>query len=134
MGISATYEAVHQIALTEFDEIVIQAEIMRFSTGDPRKLRLTLLDNSIIDIFLSVSGRYAYHWDRRPAGRTEFYRHDNAPHTAWQYVATFPRHFHDGEERNVVASYISSEPTEAIRQFCTFARQLLLEEIRQSEE
>jgi hypothetical protein len=50
MSISATYETVRQIALTEFGEVVFAAEIMRLPTGDPRKLRLTLLDNSIIDI------------------------------------------------------------------------------------
>jgi hypothetical protein len=117
MSISATYETMRQIALTEFGEVVFAAEIMRLPTSDPRKLRLTLLDNSIIDIFFSISGRYAYHWDRRSAGRTEIYRHDNAPHAAWQDVATFPQHFHNGEEKNVVASYISKEPTEAIREF-----------------
>lgn len=58
MSISATYETVRQIALTEFGEVVFAAEIMRLPTG----------------------------------------------------------------------------PTEAIRQFCAFARQILLEEARQSEE
>jgi hypothetical protein len=134
MSISATYEALRYVALTEFGEIVLEAEIIRLPTGDPRKLRLTLLENSIIDIFISTSGRYAYHWDRRPAGRTEIYRHDNAPHSAWQYVATFPRHFHNGEENNVVASSLSPEPIEAIREFCAFVRQMLLSEARQSKE
>ena len=130
MAISATYKTLRHIALTEFSEIVVQAVILRLPTGDPHKLRLTLLDDSIIDVFFSVSGRYSYHWDRRPAGKTTIYRHDNAPHAAWQKVKTFPHHFHDAEEKNVTASHLSVDPPEAIREFCTFVRQLLLDEAR----
>jgi hypothetical protein len=134
MSISATYEALRQIAETEFADIVVQDAILRLPTGDPQKLRLALVDNSIIDVFISRSGRYSYHWDRRPAGKTTIYRHDNAPHAAWQSVATFPHHFHDGREKNVVASHISQEPTKAVREFCVFARQKLLEEAGEGSE
>jgi hypothetical protein len=130
MAIFAIYETLRHIALAEFSEIVVQAVILRLPTGDPQKLRLTLLDDSIIDVYLSVSGRYSYHWDRRPAGKTTIYRHDNAPHAVWQEVETFPRHFHDGEEKNVTASHLSPDPLEAIREFCAFARQTLLDEAR----
>ena len=58
-------------------------------------------------------------------GAKSVYRHDNAPHAVWQQVATFPQHFHDGREDTVVASYISSEPQQAIREFCRFIRTLL---------
>ncbi len=67
MPISATYEALRRIAQEEFGELVVVAEIQRLSTGDPRKLRLTLVDNSFIDIFISLKGRYSYHWDRTSA-------------------------------------------------------------------
>ena len=44
----------------------------------------------------------------------------------WRYVATFPKHFHDGSESNVVESHISDDPKEAIREFLTFVRHKLL--------
>lgn len=52
----------------------------------------------------------------------KIYRHDNAPHNSWKQVKTFPRHFHEGEEKNVVESRISSEPREAIRDFLGFIK------------
>lgn len=36
MAISATYDALSRIALTEFGDIVVKAEIQYLSTGDPR--------------------------------------------------------------------------------------------------
>mgnify|MGYP006971705213 CR=1 FL=1 len=51
------------------------------------------------------------------------YRHDNAPHRRWESVKSFPRHFHDGNETNVVESTISSNPQEALREFLTFVRE-----------
>ncbi|MEZ4731913.1 MAG: DUF6516 family protein [Caldilineaceae bacterium] len=128
MAISATYEALYHIALTEFGDIVVKAEIQRLPTGDPRKVRLHLIDSSFIDIFVSVTGRYAYHWDRTMTDRADLYRHDNAPHKAWQYVPTYPKHFHDGSEDNVTSSHISNQPTEAVREFCAFVRQKLSNE------
>lgn len=128
MAISATYEALHHIALTEFGDIVVKAEIQHLPTGDPRKVRLHLVDSSFIDIFVSVTGRYSYHWDRTTTVHVDLYRHDNAPHKAWRYVSTYPKHFHDGSEDNVTASHISNQPTEAVREFCAFVRQKLLNE------
>jgi hypothetical protein len=130
MPISEIYEELRQIALSDYGDIVVQVAIIRLPTGDPLKLRLNLVDGSLIDVHLSVSGRYSYHWDRRMAGKEEIYRHDNAPHTVWQYVTTFPRHFHDGREDKVTESYINPEPTEALRQICVFARQKLRQEAR----
>ena len=128
MAISAIYESLRQIAVTEFGDIVVTAEIQRLPTGDPRKLRLGVVDKSFIDIFISVTGRYSYHWDRIMTSNADLYRHDNAPHKACQYVSTYPKHFHDGSEDNVIASHISNQPTEAIREFCTFVRQKLSNE------
>lgn len=128
MAISAIYESLRQIAVTEFGDIVVTTETQRLPTGDPRKLRLGVVDNSFIDIFISVTGRYSYHWDRTMTSSADLYRHDNAPHKVWRYVSTYPKHFHDGTEDNVTDSYISNQPREAIREFCTFVRQKLLNE------
>lgn len=128
MPISAIYNTLLQVALTEFDDIVIQAQVIHLPTGDPHKLRLNLVDGSFIDIYISVTGRYAYHWERRLIGKGEVYRHDNAPHKAWRYVSTFPKHFHDGQEDKVTESHLSSTPSEALKQVCAFARQKLRSE------
>ncbi|MCB9151225.1 MAG: hypothetical protein H6641_20895 [Caldilineaceae bacterium] len=130
MSISATYDELHRIALAEFAEIVVYADIQRLPTGDPRKLRLFLVDNSFVDVFVSVTGRYSYHWARANIDVSTIYRHDNAPHKAWRFVATFPKHFHNGGEENVTESTISDEPADAIREFCRFIMQTLRDEAR----
>jgi hypothetical protein len=124
----AVYEDLRQIVQAEFADVVTFAEIAQLTSGVPRKLRLNLIDGSYADIFVSASGRYSYHWERTVQGEKLVFRHDNAPHTAWRQVATFPKHFHDGSESNVIASYISSEPEQAIREFCRFIRTRLRDE------
>ena len=126
MTISTTYEALKTIALNEFGDVVVSAQIMSLPTGDPLKLRLDIVDGSLLDVFISVSGRYSYHWERRLIGKGDLYRHDNAPHNRWRHVATFPKHFHDGSENNVVESSISDDPEKAMREFLTFVRRKLL--------
>jgi hypothetical protein len=126
MTISPTYRTLKQIAQHEFADIVVNATILTLSTGAPLKLRLDIADGSIADVFVSGSGRYSYHWDRRIIGIDEIYRHDNAPHHRWRNISTFPRHFHSGQERNVVESYLDDDFQQAIRQFLTFIREKLL--------
>ncbi len=99
---------------------------MTLPTGDPLKLRLDIVDGSFLDAFLSISGRYAYHWERRFTPGKDLYRHDNAPHNKWRYVSTFPKHFHNGSENNVAESHISDDPENALHEFLTFVRHTLL--------
>ena len=125
MTISTTYGALKTIALNEFGDVVVSAQIMSLPTGDPLKLRLDIVDGSLLDVFISVSGRYSYHWERRLIGKGDLYRHDNAPHNRWRHVATFPKHFHDGSENNVVDSSISDDHEKAMREFLAFVRRKL---------
>jgi len=90
---------------------------------------LVIIDDSYVDIWLSISGRYSYHWERR-AIAGDLYRHDNAPHRKWRYLSTFPKHFHNGADDIVIESYLSDDPKEAIRTFLNFIRTKLLEEHR----
>jgi len=106
--------------------VVVDAQVLSLSTGDPLKLRLDIADGSLIDVFISVSGRYSYHWERRLIASGDLYRHDNAPHGRWHHVSTFPKHFHDGSESNVIESHLSDTPEDAIREFLTFVRARLL--------
>ncbi len=120
------YRTLRTIALNEFADLVVNAQIVSLPTGDPLKLRLDIVDGSLLDVFISVSGRYSYHWERRLTDKGDIYRHDNAPHRRWRRVTTFPKHFHDGNENNVVESHISNNPDDAMREFLTFARHKLL--------
>ena len=126
MAIWPTYKTLQTIALHEFGDIVVSAAVLTLPSGDPLKLRLDISDGSLLDVYVSVSGRYSYHWERRLTSTGDLYRHDNAPHSKWRYVDTFPKHFHDGSESNVIASTISDVPAEALREFLAFVRHKLL--------
>ena len=128
MSISTIYNELRLIALNEFQDVVLRAEMLEFPSGDPHKVRLDIVDGSLLDVFLSLSGRYSYHWERRLAGINKIYRHDNAPHLRWRAVSTFPKHFHDGSEDNVTDSFLNESPPAALRQILTFVRQTLLSE------
>jgi len=114
-------ERLREIAQVEFADIVVDGYV-----PDLNELRLILIDDSFIDVWFSLKlvGRYSYHWERRAVDET-IYRHDNAPHKHWQSVSTFPCHFHNGSENNVVESHLSENPEEALREFLTFAREQL---------
>ena len=107
-----------EIAEVEFADIVKEAIF-----PDVNELRVILHDGSFVDVWFSLKllGRYSYHWERRAIDGT-LYRHDNAPHKRWQTIGTFPCHFHDGGEMNVVESQISANPPQALREFLTFVR------------
>ena len=111
-------QRLHEIAELEFADIVVEALI-----PDVNELRVILTDGSFVDIWFSLklAGRYSYHWERRAVDGA-IYRHDNAPHKRWQSLATFPKHFHNASETNVVESYLSEVPEEALREFLTFVR------------
>lgn len=100
----------------EFFEIVQSTAIVE------NKLRVALIDGSFIDFWWSeeIPGRFAYHWERTLIDGT-VYRHDNIPHVRWRTVASFPKHYHDGAQRNVTESDISENPEQGLRQFLQFA-------------
>ncbi len=53
------------------------------------------------------------------------FRHDNIPHQRWKCIATFPKHFHDGSEEQVVESDLPCESEQALRVFLAFCREKL---------
>lgn len=96
------YLALSRLAQSDFSDIVVNVGFVGGTPASPNKLRLTLMDGSYLDIWLSADGDYAYHWEqRRQSGR--LYRWDNAPHH--RTISTFPAHFHDGDEAIVTASH-----------------------------
>lgn len=126
MKASVPWAALKSIALSEYSDIVEKTEIIRSAAGRMRKLRIYLFDDSLIDVWLSVKGAYSFHWERRFINGT-LYRHDNAPHAPWRHIPSFPKHFHNGQERDAESSFISDIPEEALREFLHFAREKLAE-------
>jgi hypothetical protein len=125
MHISEVYRAMKAIALSEFGDVATGAEILRLPTGEPMKLRLDIADGSLLDVYTSGSRRYSYHWERRMTPAADIYRYDNAPYERWRGLASFPHHFHDGAEDQVVESDLAKEPEQAIRQVLSFVRKKL---------
>ena len=100
-----------EIAEIEFWDIVEDAVV-----SDINKLRIYLFDGSFVDIWYSLvlKGRYSYHWERNHLDGT-IYRHDNAPHEKWKNIKTYPKHFHNGTEENVIESHIKENTEEGLK-------------------
>ena len=115
-----TYSQLARLAGSDFADIVDGTSIIE------GKLRLFLKDRSFIDIWLSVKkkGVYAYHWERRDVDRT-IYRHNNLPDREARKLKTYPRHFHNRTEKNIVESNLSDKPEEALRTILEFARKVI---------
>ena len=111
-------ERIRRIAEVEFSDIVTQSDLLG------SKLRVLLSDDSYADIWVSrkLSGRFGYHWERRHLDGT-IYRYDNFPDTEWTSVPTFPRHFHDGDQKTVVAAPFTGGVEEGFREFMRFVHQ-----------
>ncbi len=127
--IQKLYSDLLRIATDEFSVIVESGEIFYSNiTHEALKLRLYLYDESFIDIYYSTKGKYSFHWNKL-VSHNEIFRHDNAPHVKWKNISTFPKHFHDGSEDNVVSSHLSDDPVKAIREFLNFVVKKIKEEI-----
>ncbi len=110
--ISETYRELSEIAIREFGDIVVKSEILKLPSGVSLKLRLYLVDNTFVDVWISPTGKYSYHWEQSGV-RDVVFRHNNAPHERWRHVKTFPKHFHNGSEENAVESNISETKDES---------------------
>jgi hypothetical protein len=117
------YQRLAHLALSEFSDIITGYELIGRRTGAALKLRLHVRDATFIDVWLSPDQRrFAYHWEQR-AVRGLIYRHDNAPDHP--EIATFPKHFHNGQEDVVEESHISDDPLVALDEFLQFVRERL---------
>ena len=87
-AISIVYQGLISIAESEFEDIIESCQMLTSQSGRVRKLRIFLIDDTFVDIWISPRGRYSYHWNN--IGVREYvYRHDNAPHEAWRKIETF---------------------------------------------
>lgn len=124
--ISELYKQLEALAISEFGDIVEAAEMIPSYTGRVRKLRIILIDQTLVDVWYTADGDYSFHWEQSMI-RNSIYRHDNAPHGKWSYISTFPRHCHDGVQDNVVESHLSSVPATALREFLSIVRKKIIQ-------
>ena len=124
--ISNLYKQFIEIGEKEFSDIVVNCELIISSGWRVRKVRFNLSDNTFVDVWYSLEGRYSFHWEQSGV-REYIYRHDNAPHDKWKNISTFPKHCHDGSEENVVESTLSDIPNDALREFLSIVRKKLRE-------
>lgn len=87
-----------RIAEIEFSGIVDTTEMIG------TKLRIMLIKGGFIDVWLSkrLRDRFGFHWEEKTTGLS--YRYDNFPNSRWKYVSTYPYHFHNGSQDNVIDS------------------------------
>ena len=128
MNIYKVYKALLEKCLKEFNDVVENGEVIFSEAFIPLKLRLNIIDGSIIDVFYSNSGKYSYHWERRIIDG-KIYRHDNAPDGRWKSIKSFPKHFHIGLQDNVTESYLNDNPLIAIEEFLIFVKSKLAESL-----
>lgn len=118
------YDKLKTIAEDEYKDIVTSTKILGKRTIGSAKLRIFLKDQTYLDVYLSPSGKYSYHWEQR-AQRGTIYRHDNAPD--FPHIKTYPQHLHNNNEKNIQPSYIDTNPAIAIKQVLTIIKQKLEE-------
>lgn len=125
MDILKIYEEQIKRVREKFSDVVDNCIILHSESGEPLKLRLDIIDGSVVDVFQSVYGKYSYHWERGMIDGS-IYRHDNAPHKKWKKIKTFPKHFHNSSEDKGEESHISDDPLIAIEEFLRFVRGKLI--------
>ncbi len=118
------YKSISDTILDEYPDIVEDAQTHRTSSGAPTKLRVYIVDGSYLDVWLSASGKYSYHWERTHV-TGEIHRHDNAPHPKHSHVKTYPKHYHAGSDDHVKESHIPDDSTQAARAILSFIRETL---------
>jgi len=77
-----------------------------------------------LDVWLSGSGKYSYHWEHRHI-TGQIHRHDNAPHPTWSHLKTFPKHHHARSDDKVQESHLPDDPMQAARALLSFIRETL---------
>jgi len=104
------------------------ADIVQKTNFNEESARIYLTDGSFLEIWLykheNLMEKYAFHWERRHING-KIFRHDNAPHAKWRRVKTFPKHFHNENESNVIESQIPDDPILATKHFLNFIRNFL---------
>jgi hypothetical protein len=118
-----TYQVLEQIAKTEFSNIVKNTTLIGGKSAQPNQLRVLLIDGSFLDVWLSEENDYSFHWEQR-AVRGLIHRWDNAPDHP--EIESFPHHFHDGKENNIISSQMDTDMKDAFKRVLGFVRAKLI--------
>jgi len=116
------YLSLKKLIEKHYPELIRSVTFIGGTELAPDKLRAHLKDNTFLDIWLSLDGDYSYHWEQR-AKRGIIYRWDNAPDHS--EIKSHPKHFHNKTDSEVKASYLPSQPEEAIKEIFDFIRKNL---------
>ena len=120
------YSKLEEIAEKEFGDIIKSTDFIGGKASAPNKLRIFFIDNSFLDVWLSKDGDYSYHWEHR-AQRGLIHRWDNAPDHP--ELHTFPKHFHNGSDKDAKESELDEDYEKAIRDVLGFIQRKLAEYI-----
>jgi len=116
----STLEDIKRIAEIEFADIIKNTYQLDY------KLRLILINDSFIDVYLSqkLSDKFGFHWECMDIKGT-IYRYDNFPDKNWKSLPTYPYHFHNGSQNTVNPSPFPLTPIDGFRAFMKFIKSKL---------
>ncbi|MFZ3383850.1 MAG: DUF6516 family protein [Candidatus Methanoperedens sp.] len=113
------YRILEEIVKTDFSDIVKNSALIGGKSAQPNKLRVFIIDGSFLDVWLSEENDYSFHWEQR-AVRGLIHRWDNAPDHP--EVESFPHHFHEGKENNIMSSHLDADMRGAFKEVLGFIR------------
>jgi len=104
-----------KIAEIEFKEIVKHSYIKDY------KLRIILIDESYIDVFLSkkLKDKFGFHWECKDG---KIFRYDNFPDKKARKLKSFPYHFHFENQDNIQESPFRISIEDGFRDFLKFVQ------------
>jgi len=113
-------ETLARIAEIEYSSLIVQIDYL------VAKLRILVKDGSFIDIWVSekLSNRFGFHWERRHLDGKMF-RYDNFPDTHWVNLTSFPFHFHQEYQENVIDAPFARDIEDGFRDFLSFVKDYL---------
>ena len=59
------FNCIVEVVRSDFSDIAVDVQLRFTTSGAVERLRIFLLDESFVDVWLSRSGKYSYHWEQR---------------------------------------------------------------------
>lgn len=106
--------AIADLVARAYSDIVRACDIVGGPTRP--KLRVSLADDSFVDIQFDQLGGYSYHWQRVDSS----YRFNNYP--AHHGVPTYPHRLHNGVDDRITAGPVRGVTDEDVRRVMDFIR------------
>jgi hypothetical protein len=125
LAILHVYLKLKSTAESNYSDIVRLTKLIGGKISEPNKLRIYFINGSFLDIWLTQDGDYSYHWESTLQNGM-IHRWDNAPDHP--QIPSFPKHFHEGSNKNVKESSLSENPEHALIEILEFIRTRLKKE------